>query len=76
MTLGARLSSAVGIDAVIAKGSLADMAKSLKKIDWAQSKLIVECFRISVGSALSLLPILAHIAGRQSWLKAQWTLKP
>jgi DNA-binding NarL/FixJ family response regulator len=29
---GARLSSAVGIDAVIAKGSLADMAKSLKKL--------------------------------------------
>src|SRR5260221_6450080 len=29
---GARLSSVVGIDAVIAKGSLADMAKSLKKL--------------------------------------------
>ena len=29
---GARLSSAVGIDAVIAKGSLADMAKSLKRL--------------------------------------------
>jgi DNA-binding NarL/FixJ family response regulator len=29
---GARLSSAVGIDAVIAKGSLADMANSLKKL--------------------------------------------
>ncbi len=29
---GASLSSAVGIDAVIAKGSLADMAKSLKKL--------------------------------------------
>ena len=29
---GARLSSAVGIDAVIAKGSLTDMAKSLKKL--------------------------------------------
>jgi two-component system, chemotaxis family, protein-glutamate methylesterase/glutaminase len=29
---GARLSSAVGIDAVIAKGSLADIAKSLKKL--------------------------------------------
>jgi DNA-binding NarL/FixJ family response regulator len=29
---GARLSSAVGIDAVLAKGSLADMAKSLKKL--------------------------------------------
>jgi DNA-binding NarL/FixJ family response regulator len=30
--LGARLSSAVGIDAIIAKGSLADMAKSLKRL--------------------------------------------
>jgi DNA-binding NarL/FixJ family response regulator len=29
---GARLSSAVGIDAVIAKGSLVDMAQSLKKL--------------------------------------------
>ena len=35
---GARLSSAVGIDAVIAKGSLADMAKSLKKLIGRKAK--------------------------------------
>ena len=29
---GARLSAAAGIDAIIAKGSLADMARSLKKL--------------------------------------------